>query len=203
MHFDKIKFSLRLKEILDTTDWSCRKLGEKLNLTGATINRYSNGVMVPKITTVKIMADILDVNFSWLCGLDTEKYPNKNDESHIHTNDFLKETLIKETTPINYSNHELFKINEQLSDNQKKLLLTIAQQILNNGHIEFNENEIQEKIKSAIEKSGLSYRQIAEKLGLSSTSVYRYVHKDVSKIPLSVIEKIAEITNTNILFYLF
>lgn len=55
---------------------------------------------------------------------------------------------------------------------------------------------IQERIKNAIEKSGLSYRQLADKLGLSSTSVYRYVHKDVNKIPLSVIEKIAEITDT-------
>lgn len=90
MYFDKAKFPLRLKEILDTTDWSCRRLGEKVNLTGATINRYSNGTMKPKITTVKILADVLGVNFSWLCGADTEKYSEKRCDIDEQINDLLK-----------------------------------------------------------------------------------------------------------------
>lgn len=91
MYFDKTKFPLRLKEILDTTDWSCRRLGEKVNLTGATINRYSNGTMKPKITTVKILADVLEVNFSWLCGADTEKYSKKRGDIDEQINDLLKD----------------------------------------------------------------------------------------------------------------
>ena len=59
-------------------------------------------------------------------------------------------------------------------------------------------DKIQERIQEAIKKSGLSYRKLAEKIGSSSTSIYRYVHKDVDKIPLSAIQKIAEVTETNV-----
>lgn len=56
----------------------------------------------------------------------------------------------------------------------------------------------QERLKIAIENSGLSYREIEEKTGISHTSIYRYVHKSINKIPLSAIEKIAKATNANI-----
>ena len=59
-------------------------------------------------------------------------------------------------------------------------------------------NITQERIKEAIKNSGLSYRELAEKIGISSTSIYRYVQKSVDKIPLFVIEKIANVTNTDV-----
>lgn len=59
-------------------------------------------------------------------------------------------------------------------------------------------NITQERIKEAIKNSGLSYRELAEKIGISSTSIYRYVQKSVDKIPLFVVEKIADVTNTDV-----
>lgn len=59
-------------------------------------------------------------------------------------------------------------------------------------------NITQERIKEAIKNSGLSYRELGEKIGISSTSIYRYVQKSVDKIPLFVIEKIANVTNTDV-----
>ena len=56
----------------------------------------------------------------------------------------------------------------------------------------------QERLKTAIENSGLSYREIEEKTDISHTSIYRYVHKSINKIPLSAVEKIAKATNTDI-----
>lgn len=56
----------------------------------------------------------------------------------------------------------------------------------------------QERLKIAIENSGLSYREIEERTGISHTSIYRYVHKSINKIPLSAIEKISKVTNIDL-----
>ena len=56
----------------------------------------------------------------------------------------------------------------------------------------------QERLKIAIENCGLSYREIEEKTGISHTSIYRYVHKSINKIPLSAVEKIGKATNTDV-----
>ena len=57
---------------------------------------------------------------------------------------------------------------------------------------------IQERIKETIKKSGLSYRELGEKIGVSSTSIHRYAHNNVNKIPLSAIKKLAEVTDTKV-----
>ena len=65
-------FSQRLSYLLDTTDETTYTLGDKLGLSPATISRYANAIMNPKVPTVVSMAKIFDVNEAWLMGYDVE-----------------------------------------------------------------------------------------------------------------------------------
>lgn len=58
-----------------------------------------------------------------------------------------------------------------------------------------------EKIKSRLAKviidSGLSHREFEKLTGISRTTIYRYMHKDVERIPLPNITAIAKATHTS------
>ena len=70
-------FAQRLTRLIDTTDETTYSLGDKLGLSPATISRYANGLMKPKVPTVASMAQIFGVNEAWLMGYDV---PMKNEE---------------------------------------------------------------------------------------------------------------------------
>ena len=74
MNYENQKLPQRLKEALAESKYSTRKLGEKVGVTGATISRYTSGIMQPKIGTVRLMAEVLGVNDVWLLGGDIDKY---------------------------------------------------------------------------------------------------------------------------------
>lgn len=61
-------FPERLTELLNTTEWTTRTLGARLNLQHTTISRYANGINVPKLITVYQIAEIANVSFEWLVG---------------------------------------------------------------------------------------------------------------------------------------
>ena len=71
-------FASRLTFLLDSTDETIYSLAEKLSLTASTISRYQNGLMKPKLPTVLSMANIFNVNDTWLMGYDVpmEKVSN-------------------------------------------------------------------------------------------------------------------------------
>lgn len=70
---DTDKFSARLTDALSSSDENTYTLGNKLGLAPATISRYTNGKMTPKLPTVYSIAEILNVNPLWLMGGDVER----------------------------------------------------------------------------------------------------------------------------------
>ena len=66
-------FSERLKELMVDNNETTYSIGELLNLSAATISRYRDGKMAPKITTIYSIANHFNVNPVWLMGYDVEK----------------------------------------------------------------------------------------------------------------------------------
>ena len=67
-------FPVRLQEAMKLAGRNTYELADALSLSAATISRYANGLMTPKITTVYAAADYLGVNALWLLGYDSPKY---------------------------------------------------------------------------------------------------------------------------------
>lgn len=63
-------FAKRLTNLIENSEETTYSLADKLGLTPATISRYTNGLMKPKVPTVKSLADIFNVNDAWLMGYD-------------------------------------------------------------------------------------------------------------------------------------
>lgn len=61
-------FSSRFYEALSESSYNTYSIAEKLNLSAATISRYTNGKMLPKLATLYQAADILNVSPEWLMG---------------------------------------------------------------------------------------------------------------------------------------
>lgn len=71
--FDVKIFSNRFSTLLDKSSENTHSLAKKLDLSPATISRYANGVMTPKLITLYAIADIFNVNPLWLMGLDEKE----------------------------------------------------------------------------------------------------------------------------------
>ena len=70
-------FAKRLSALMESSNETTYSLAEKLSLTPATISRYANGLMKPKVPTVVSMAEIFGVNDTWLMGYNVPKELNK------------------------------------------------------------------------------------------------------------------------------
>ncbi|XME04039.1 helix-turn-helix domain-containing protein [Lachnospiraceae bacterium C1.1] len=55
---------------------------------------------------------------------------------------------------------------------------------------------IGERIKKIRKERGMSAEDVAEKLGVSISTLYRYENSSISKIPVTVIDKLCEILGT-------
>ena len=75
--FDLKKFADRFSHLLDNSEENTHTLAKKLGLTPATISRYANGIMAPKLPTLYAIADIFGVNPVWLFGFEAPKYEEK------------------------------------------------------------------------------------------------------------------------------
>lgn len=76
--FDKDLFGKRLLTLMEDNNDTTYSLGEYLELSPATISRYTNGQMAPKIPTVQAIADKYGVNPTWLLGTEgASKYAEK------------------------------------------------------------------------------------------------------------------------------
>lgn len=68
------EFSKRLNDIILENSITPEQLNEKLGFKAkSTIYRYLKGEMCPKITTVKIISQMFNVNPAWLMGYDAPK----------------------------------------------------------------------------------------------------------------------------------
>lgn len=95
----------RLKELRKENGITQSELAKSLNVSRSSIAMYENGERIPSYETLEVFSDFFNVSILYLLGKES----------------------------VDYSNEELFKINEKLSDNQKRLLLAIAKQILKSG----------------------------------------------------------------------
>lgn len=97
--------NIRLKELRKENGITQSELAKSLNVSRSSIAMYENGDRIPSYETLEAISDFFNVSILYLLGKES----------------------------VDYSNEELFKINEKLSDNQKRLLLAIAKQILESG----------------------------------------------------------------------
>lgn len=74
-------FANRFNELLQTNNETTYSVAKKLGLTAASISRYSNGKMAPKLPTLYAIADIFNVNPIWLMGCDAEKEPKEKQKN--------------------------------------------------------------------------------------------------------------------------
>lgn len=63
-------FSLRFSALLSSSGETTYSVARKLGMSAATISRYANGIMLPKLPTVYSLANIFRVNPLWLMGYD-------------------------------------------------------------------------------------------------------------------------------------
>ena len=57
--------------------------------------------------------------------------------------------------------------------------------------------EIQDRIKARRKELGMSAEEVAEKLGVSAATIYRYEKKDIKKFPTDILEPIAKVLHTS------
>ena len=70
----KETFGARFSALLHSSGENTYTVAEKLGLTPGTISRYANGIMAPKLPTLRMIADMFRVNPLWLMGQDAPKY---------------------------------------------------------------------------------------------------------------------------------
>ncbi len=110
--FDVTIFAKRFSELLRVSNENTYTMAQKLGLTPATISRYANGIMAPKLPTLYAIADIFDVNPIWLFGFDAPKY--ELDKNKSSSNYLRGKTNIKENSPLSK--------DSALSKSQKELI---------------------------------------------------------------------------------
>ncbi|ABO51134.1 putative prophage repressor [Desulforamulus reducens MI-1] len=72
--FDILKFSERLKELMENSNYNTYSLAEAVFLTPGTISKYVNAKMEPKRNTIELLAKHFQVNPAWLMGYDVDKW---------------------------------------------------------------------------------------------------------------------------------
>lgn len=82
------KFAKRFSTLISENNTDITFLLNQLGIKSkSTIYRYMNGEMAPKVTTVKILSDIFNVNPLWLMGYDVPKEIYKVESNAFPTSD--------------------------------------------------------------------------------------------------------------------
>lgn len=76
-------FANRLTSLIENSEETTYSLADKLSLTPATISRYTNGLMKPKVPTIKSIAQIFNVDDAWLMGYDVPMKKDTNKSFNI------------------------------------------------------------------------------------------------------------------------
>ena len=71
----------RLRQLREENDWTQEQLGEMLNVSGATINRYEKGLRNPDPEMLLKLAEIFDVSLDFLLGRIDSRRPSQAAET--------------------------------------------------------------------------------------------------------------------------
>lgn len=115
------KFKDRLSYAINFRKLKPAELAEKSKLSRGTMSHYLNGTYEPKLDKVKILANILNVSFEWLLGIDVPMlYVPKDFKSrdlHTCTNIDLDNTVkipVISTVPASFSKASDFIYDEYI-----------------------------------------------------------------------------------------
>ncbi len=110
MPMDIKKFGKRLKKLMKDYGETTYSMSKVVKLSAPTISRYTRGEMVPKITTVEILANYFNVSPKWLSGES-----DIVNESEMLDNNVLTTTIpVFETVQYKLPIFSNKKINEEL-----------------------------------------------------------------------------------------
>lgn len=98
--FDVVKFSKRLKELMEDTGHNTYTLADAVFLTPGTISKYVNARMEPKRNTIELLAKHFKVNPAWLMGYDVDKWLEIQAQSTKTIPYVAEETTKYEPVPI-------------------------------------------------------------------------------------------------------
>ncbi len=98
------KFAERLTNIIKENNIDISILANKIGIKSkSTIYRYMNAEMAPKITTVKYLAEIFNVNPVWLMGYDVPmKVSNNADNKLLDLSDLSKAEIQEVKNYVDY-----------------------------------------------------------------------------------------------------
>ena len=103
------EFSKRFSQLVQDSNTDIPLLTKTLGIKSlSTIYRYMNGSMSPKISTVKCIADLFEVNPIWLMGYDVPM----NKENKVYS-------IFRAD---NEADNEFFKGYKSLSEDEKQVL---------------------------------------------------------------------------------
>lgn len=105
-------FSERFSLALENSELTSTELAKKIGMSKQAISTYSTGIRSPKLPTVRLLAEILDVDDMWLMGYDVPMNRNKSTTSKDD------ELII-----------DLFK---QLNDENRKKIIELAHLYIGN-----------------------------------------------------------------------
>lgn len=121
-------FAERFNEALEIREIKPVDLSNKTGISQSTISQYRSGYAEPKKTKLKILADALNVNPSWLLGLDVPMN-DKLERAVIDLHEFGSDTIIEQIVN-NKGAYEIACSYLLLDENNQKLLLNLAKSLL-------------------------------------------------------------------------
>lgn len=98
------KFAERLTRLVKENNVDISILANKIGIKSkSTIYRYMNGEMAPKITTIKYLSEIFNVNPIWLMGYDVQmNLSNKVEDKILDLSDLSKAEIQEVKEYIDY-----------------------------------------------------------------------------------------------------
>lgn len=105
----------RLRQLREEKEWTQEQLGEILNVSGATVNRYEKGLRNPAPETMVKLAEIFNISLDYLLGRFDSRWPSQAAEmpQKYHRN-----------------SEQLSDIGEQLPDEARKELAYLKEYII-------------------------------------------------------------------------
>lgn len=105
----------RLRQLREEKEWTQEQLGEILNVSGATVNRYEKGLRNPAPETLIKLAEIFNISLDYLLGRINFRQPDQAAEmpQKYHRN-----------------SEQISDMEEQLPDEARKELAYLKEYII-------------------------------------------------------------------------
>ena len=96
-------FAARLSDALFVRRMSAAALSRATGLSDGTVSRYLSGMIEPRVTTVRLIAQALNVSDSWLLGFDVEMDRGDPFEQGDRLNQLLKQQEAQQASGNKYA----------------------------------------------------------------------------------------------------